>query len=164
MCTNPLLRTVCSASNPEMNSKSRKKKTRNNTPGCCWYEFTNSDLGILGFGATQRDRQGSQEGDTQARETRKKSKHPKRKLADTVAHQSLLVPIQIFFLWYGEFVLNSLIFVENPSKFLNAGLLLLSTASFFDACEAKRVCGTAALLEVIISSSLVFVMVIVSSF
>ena len=33
-----------------------------------------------------------------------------------------------------------------------------------DACEAKRGCGAAALLEVIISSSLDIVMVTVSSF
>ena len=52
--------------------------------------------------------------EAKSRETRKKKKHPKRKLADTVAHQSLLIPFQIF-LWCEEFVLNSLIFVENPS-------------------------------------------------
>ena len=44
-----------------------------------------------------------------------KNKHTKRKLADTVAHQSLLIPNQIFFLWYEEFVLNILTFVENSS-------------------------------------------------
>ena len=34
---------------------------------------------------------------------------------------------------------------------------------FVDACEAERGCGTAALREVIVKSSLDFVMVIVSS-
>ena len=34
---------------------------------------------------------------------------------------------------------------------------------FVDACEAERGCGAAALLEVIVTSSLDFVMVIVSS-
>ena len=47
----------------------------------------------------------------------KTNKHPKRKLADTVAHQSLLIPIQMFFRWYEELVLNSLIFGEIPSHF-----------------------------------------------
>ena len=47
----------------------------------------------------------------------RKNKHPKRKLADTVAHQTLLIPFHSFSLWYEEFVLNSLIFVENPSHY-----------------------------------------------
>ena len=35
---------------------------------------------------------------------------------------------------------------------------------FVDACEAKRGCAAAALLQVIVTSSLDYVMVIVSSF
>ena len=35
---------------------------------------------------------------------------------------------------------------------------------FVDACEAERGCGAAALIEVVVTSSLDFVMVIVSSF
>ena len=84
---------------------------------------------------------GKPRGDKQARETRKKT-HPKRKLAGTVAHQSLLFPNQIFLLWYEEVVVNIsilcrelvtlfLTFKRQPiAKFLNAGLLLLSNASF----------------------------------
>ena len=63
----PLLRTVCSASNLEMNSKQGKRHVTTHR-----HEFTNSELRIHGFGATQRNRRGSQEGDKQARETRKK--------------------------------------------------------------------------------------------
>ena len=71
-------------------------------------------------------------------ETRKKT-HPKRKLAGTVAHQILMFPNQIFLLWYEEVVLNIFIlcrelvtlFKRQPiAKCLNAGLLLLSNASF----------------------------------
>ena len=79
----------------------------------------------------------------QAREARTKHTHthPKRKLAGAVARQSLLFSIQIFLLWYEEVVLNIFIlcrelitlfltFNRQPiTKFLNAGLLLLSNAS-----------------------------------
>ena len=101
--TNPLIWTVCSALSPEMDSEKRKQ-TRPHT-GCCWYEFTNSDLWILGFGARRRIRQGSQEGDKQAKDTRKKQT-PEEEVADTVAHQSLLFPNLFFLLSYEEFVLR----------------------------------------------------------
>ena len=57
---------------------------------------------ILGFGATSTKKQGNQE----------KHQHPERK---STAPQSHLIPIQIFFLWYEEFVNNNFTFVENPS-------------------------------------------------
>ena len=94
-----------------------------------------------------------------------KNIHPKRKLASTVAHQSLLFPDQIFLLWYEEVVLNIFIlcrelvtlfltFLRQPiAKFLNAGLLLLSSASFL-LMHAKRNCGAAAFPVVVISFSL----------
>ena len=89
-----LLRTVCNASCPEMNSEYKEKR----------HEIThrlllNSQIRIhriLRFGATRRSRQGSQEEGTQARETMKKQTL-EEEVADTVAHQSLLIPIQISF-------------------------------------------------------------------
>ena len=120
------------------------------------------------------------------REAKRKTRRPGKpgktntrrgRLADTVAHQSLLIPNQIFFLWYEEFVLNSLIFVEITRHIVldhqvstHREVLECRSAAafqmlhFVDACEAKRGCGGAALLEVIISSSLDIVMVTVSSF
>ena len=87
VCTNPLLRTVCSAPNLEMNSK-LEKQTRNNTQAVAGVnsqirssESTDSEQ------HNEADREAKRE-DTQARETRK-NKHPERKLADTIAHQSL---------------------------------------------------------------------------
>ena len=71
------------------------KNTRQQT-GCCWYVFTNSDLRILGFGATRRIRQGRQEGDTQAREAKKKQ-HPERKSAEYRSSSVAPDSIQIFF-------------------------------------------------------------------
>ena len=94
----------------------KKKKTRSDTQVVAGMNSQIRISGILGFGATQRSSQGNQEGDKQARETRKKTDTRRGKLAITVAHQSLLIPNQIFFLWYEEFVLNILIFVENSSR------------------------------------------------
>ena len=62
----------------------------------------------------QRNR-GSQEGDKPARETRKSTNTRRGSRQNTTAHQSHLIPIQIFFLWYEEFAHNNFIFVENPS-------------------------------------------------
>ena len=124
VCTNPLLRTVCSTSSHEMNSNSRIQIS-----------------GILGFGATQRRSQGNHEVTSRPGKPGTNT-HPKRKLAGTVAHQSLLFPNQTFLLWYEESVLNIFILCRELvtlfltikrqpiAKFLNASLLLLSNASF----------------------------------
>ena len=96
-------RTVCNTSNHEMNSK--RRKTRNDTQAVAGKNSRIQISGILGFGATQRRSQGNQEM-TSRPGKQGKNKHPKRKLAGTVAHQSILFPNQIFLLWYEEFVLN----------------------------------------------------------
>ena len=62
----------------------------------------------------QRNR-GSQEGDKPAKETKKNTNTRRGNGQNTTTHQSHLIPIQIFFLWYEEFVHNNFIFVENPS-------------------------------------------------
>ena len=138
VCTNPLLRTVCSTSNHEMNSKG----TRNDTQAVAGMNSRIQISGILGFGATQRRSQGNQEGTSRPGKPGKKNTHQKRKLAGTVAHQSLLFPNQIFLLWYEEVVLNIFILCgklvtlfltikrQPITKFLNASLLLHSNASF----------------------------------
>ena len=133
VCTNSLSRTVCSTSNHEMNSKENRLLLEVNS--------RSQITGILGCRATQRRSQGNQEETSRPRKPRKNT-HPKRKLAGTVAHQSLLFPNQIFLLWYEEVVLNIFIlcrelvtlfltFKRQPiAKFLNASLLLLLKASF----------------------------------
>ena len=97
VCTNPLLGTVCSASSPEMNSEYRKK-TRDNTQAVA---ALNSQIRI------------SESSDSEIEATREARRGTHR--PGTAAHQSHLIPNQIFLLWYAEFVFNSFIFVENPS-------------------------------------------------
>ena len=102
--TNPLLKTVCSTSSHEMNSK--RRKTRNDTQAVAGM---NSQIRIT-------DSSDSEQHNEEVRETKRrqagqgnpgeKKKHQKRKLAGTVAHQSLLFPNQILKLWYEEFVRN----------------------------------------------------------
>ena len=89
VCTNPLLRTVCSASSPEMNSEYRKKDTRNHT-GCCCTDFTNSNLRILGFGATPSKQPGKPGGGHTGQGDQEKQT-PEEEVADTAAHQSHLI-------------------------------------------------------------------------
>ena len=108
VCTNPLLWTVCSASNHEMNSE-LEKNTSNDTQAVAGM---NSQIRI----SESSDSEQHDESDREARrethrpvETRYE-KTPEEEVADTVADS-----IQIFFLWYEEFGLNSIIFVENPS-------------------------------------------------
>ena len=67
-----------------MNSK--RRKTRNDTQAVVWHEFTNSDLWNPRIRSNTTKKSGKPRGDKQARETRKKNKHPKRKLAGTVTH------------------------------------------------------------------------------
>ena len=107
VCTNPLLGTVCSALSPEMNSEYSTQAVAELNSQFRLSESSDSEQ-------HHRSIQGSQEGDTPARETRK-TQTPEEVVADTAAYQSHLIPIQIFFLWYEEFVFNSFIFVENPS-------------------------------------------------
>ena len=139
VCTIPLLRTVCSTSSHEMNSK--RRKTRNGTQAVAGMNSQIQISGILGFGATQRRSRGNQEVTSRPGKPRKKNKHPKRKLAGTAAHQSLLFPNQILLLWYEEFTRNIFILCRELvtlfltikrqpiAMFFSAGLLLLSNAS-----------------------------------
>ena len=160
MCTNPLLRTVCSTSNHEMNSK----KTRTDTQAVAGMNSRIQISGILGFGATQRRSQGNQEGTSRPGKPGKNT-HSKRKLAGTVAHQSLLFPNQNFLLWYEEVVLNIFILcIELVTLFFT-----IKTSTHRDVLEcrsaaafkcvillmlAKRGCEGAAFSVVVISFSL----------
>ena len=93
----------------------RKKENTKQHTGCCRYEFTNSDLWILGFGATLRIRQGSQDGRHTGQGHQEKTNTRRgsgRYRSSSIAPDS----IQFFFLWYEELVLNSLIFVEILSN------------------------------------------------
>ena len=120
--------------------------------------------GILGFRATQRRSQGSQEGTSRPGKPGQNT-HPKRKLAGTVAHQSLLIPNQIFLLWYEEVVLNIFILCrELVTLFLtfrtstHREVLECRSAAAFKCIillmHAKRNCGAAAFPVVVISFSL----------
>ena len=137
VCTNPLLRTVCSTSNHEMKSKEHVTTHRLLLERIHEFkslEFSDSEQHNEEVRETKRGRAGHG--------NQEKNTHPKRKLAGTVAHQSLLIPNQIFLLWYQEVVLNIFILCgelvtlfltikrQPIAKFLNAGPLLLSDASF----------------------------------
>ena len=160
-----LLRTVCNASCPEMNSEYIEKR----------HEITHRLLPGMNSQIRISESSDSEQHNEEVRETKRvtsrpgkpeKNEHLKKKLAGTVAHQSLLIPNQNFSLWYEEFVLNSLILCREHvalfltikrqpiAKFLKACLLLLSNASFILLMHAKRGCGAAAFPEIIISFSL----------
>ena len=90
VCTNPLLRTVCNASSPEMASYTRKK-TRDNTQAVAGM---NSQIRI----SESSDSEQHNESDREARrETHRPGKpgketSPEEEVADTIAHQSFLIP------------------------------------------------------------------------
>ena len=95
VCTNPLLRTVCSASSPEMDSDTRKK-TRDNTQAVAGM---NSQIRIS-------ESSDSEQHDESDREARRKTHRPgkpgkettpEEEVADTIAHQSFLIPSKFSF-------------------------------------------------------------------
>ena len=102
------------ASPMSMRLQIQKLKTRDNTQTVAGMNSQFRISESSAFGATRRIRQGSQEGDTQARKTRKRNNTRRGCGSMTTAQQSYLIHIQIFFLRFEEFVLNSLIFVEKP--------------------------------------------------
>ena len=62
-------------------TRKEEKKTRNDTQAVAGMNSQIRISEILGFGATQRSSQGSQEGDKQARETRKKKQTPEEEVS-----------------------------------------------------------------------------------
>ena len=102
--------TVCSASDLRGSCRNWRQNT-----GCCWNKFTNSNRWNPRIQSNTTEKTGKPGGGQAGQGNQDKDTHQKSKLASTVAHRSLLSSNQFFFLWYEEFVLNSLIFVENPS-------------------------------------------------
>ena len=116
VCTNPLSRTVCNASSPEMGLRIKKEKTRDNTQAVVLVSDQSSDPEQH----DESDRE-AQEGDTQAREITKRNNT--RRGSGTIAHQSFLIPSNVSFFGTRKFVLNSLIFVEHQLRGSKSGQL-----------------------------------------
>ena len=123
---------------------------------------------ILGFGATTPRDKRSQEGDKPAKETRKNTSTRRGSRPNTTAHQSHLIPIQIFFGTENSYTITSSLLrtrrtVLDPHVSTHHEVLnrCSSAAAFYvlqvAACNAERGCGAAAaVLKVIVSSSLDF--------
>ena len=108
VCTNPLLRTVCSASNPEMDSDTRKKK-QDNTQAVAGM---NSQIRI----SESSDSEQHDESDREARRVTHrpgkpgKETTPEEEVADTIAYQSFLIPSKFSF-----FGTRNSYFIASPS-------------------------------------------------
>ena len=133
-----LLRTVCNASCHEMNSEYIEKRHEIRHRLLLWLNSQILINSILGFGATSTKKQRKPGGDKPAKETRKSTNTRRGSRQNTTAHQSHP-------------------YVSTHHEVLNrcssaAAFHMLQVA----ACNAERGCGAAALLKVIVSSSLDF--------
>ena len=129
VCTNPLLRTVCSTSNHEMNSKEHITTHR------LWLERIHEFKSLESSDSEQHNEE--------VRETKRgradqgnqeKKTHPKRKLAGTVAHQSLLFPNQISCFGTRKSYSISSSFVENSSHCAWPSNVNPSRSSWMQVC------------------------------
>ena len=146
--TYTLLRTVCSTSN----MRCTRKNTWQNT-GCCWKKFTNSNRWESSDSEQHNGEFREARRETGGQRGQDKDTYQERKLATTVAHQSLLssnLIFNYFNLCRGP-ITFFLDFMHQPiTKSLNAELLLFSKCSI---CWCTR-CGIAELLRLSWLSSL----------